>query len=180
MRIARIFILPFTFAALHWTVPTANAELVEALRPVPVELDQIAAIKRVREAFSELYKSRNPESKARLREKLIQAAEESKDDAVVHFVLLSEARDVSIELGEPALALASFSDEELGQIVSLVHSKHFFNRLIRQTSANSARFSTRFRPRADGAAETSRCETGQFLATIRYALPEKASFSDRA
>jgi len=39
-----------------------------------------------------------------------------------------------------------------------------------QTSANSARFSTRFRPRADGAAETSRYETGQFLATIGFGL----------
>jgi hypothetical protein len=73
--------------------------------PVPDQASQEKAEKTIKEVFKDEYTHRKPADLLALAAKLVQQAEESKDDPAARFVLLREARDLAARAGDAEEAL---------------------------------------------------------------------------
>jgi hypothetical protein len=72
--------------------------------PVPVELAQKEAEKKVRDLFKQEYAGQKDAEKLKLAKKLLETGKATEGDPVSRFVLLREARDVAVSLHDLALA----------------------------------------------------------------------------
>ncbi len=76
--------------------------------PVPEAAKQTAAEKLIRDLFRKDYlAAKRPADKLTLAAKLMQQAEETKDDPAARFVLLREARDLASQAGDVSVALTA-------------------------------------------------------------------------
>ncbi len=76
--------------------------------PVPEAAKQAAAEKLIRDLFRKDYlAAKRPADKLTLAAKLMQQAEETKDDPAARFVLLREARDLATQAGDVSVALTA-------------------------------------------------------------------------
>ncbi len=93
------------------TVPTPPPEptpVVAKRTPVPDAAKQAAADKLIRDLFKkDFLAARKPVEKQALAAKLIQQAEETKDDPAARFMLLREARELAAQAGDVAVALSA-------------------------------------------------------------------------
>jgi hypothetical protein len=81
--------------------------------PVPGEAAQQDAVKLIRDLFKAEYARRAPADVQALAVKLLQQGRETKDDPVGQFVLLRQARELAVQAGDLATALAAV--EETGK-----------------------------------------------------------------
>jgi hypothetical protein len=81
--------------------------------PVPGEAAQQEAMKLIRDLFKAEYARRAPADVQALAAKLLQQGRETKDDLVGQFVLLQQARELAVQAGDLATALAAV--EETGK-----------------------------------------------------------------
>ena len=85
--------------------PAADAKL-----PVPSAEDRRQSIKLIKELYKDDYaQAKQPEAKAALAEKLLNDAQQTKDDATALYCVLHEARDLAVEAANPALAERAIS-----------------------------------------------------------------------
>jgi hypothetical protein len=111
---------------------------VEPVSPVsppskaPAHPDKAAVVakaKEIREIFKDEYASKNPEERIALTKKLLKSAQEQKDDRLTKLVLLQEARDLALQVGEAEVALSSVKqlsvefNEDLGEASVAMFSK---------------------------------------------------------
>jgi hypothetical protein len=73
--------------------------------PVPDAASQEKAEKLIKELFQDEYAKKAPRDKLTLADKLLEQANETKDDLAARFVLMREARDLAVEAGDPIEAL---------------------------------------------------------------------------
>ena len=78
--------------------------------PVPDTVHQEAALKLVKGLFKEEFAQRKAEDRKALSLKLLQQAEETKDDPAGKYVLFAQARDLAAEIGDLELALRPTND----------------------------------------------------------------------
>ena len=90
------------------TPPPNPPPVVAKKTPVPDEAKQAAADKLIRDLFKkDFLAARKPADKQTLAAKLMQQAEETKDDPAARFMLLREARDLAAQAGDVAVALSA-------------------------------------------------------------------------
>lgn len=84
----------------------------------PGDSAQKSALKVVRDIFKDEYARRTPAGMQALAKKLVRQAQETKDDPVSRFVLLSEAQDLSVQSGDLETAVQAIREMSLGYRVS--------------------------------------------------------------
>lgn len=90
------------------TQPPDPIPAVAKRTPVPDPEKQAAADKLIRDLFKkDFLAARKPVEKQALAAKLIQQAEETKDDPAARFMLLREARELAAQAGDVAVALSA-------------------------------------------------------------------------
>jgi hypothetical protein len=78
--------------------------------PVPGAAAQQDAVKLIRDLFKADYAKRTPADVQALAVKLLQQGRETKDDPVGQFVLLQQARELAVQAGDLATALAAVDE----------------------------------------------------------------------
>jgi hypothetical protein len=104
----RTILLPSLFAASlaahSFSAPCLQADEPDERAAVPAPADIAKSEKLVKELLGDEFAKTKPANRGPLAVKLLQQANETKDDLVGRFVLLSEARDTAAKAGDPLTA----------------------------------------------------------------------------
>ncbi|MFL5343137.1 MAG: hypothetical protein ACJ8F7_23645 [Gemmataceae bacterium] len=92
-------------------------------KPVPSSSDLARAETALKDAYKEDYKKTQPPEKLAFAAKLLQPGRENRNDPAAWFVLLREARDLSIQAGRPRLAVETISEMDRYFIVDALDMK---------------------------------------------------------
>ena len=82
---------------------SATPEVTANRVKIPDSAAQKTALDLVKDIFKDEYAKTKPEEKMELAVKLIQQADQSRDDKTSRYVMLNEARDLAIDAGEPSV-----------------------------------------------------------------------------
>jgi serine/threonine-protein kinase len=104
--------------------PTAHLDPKPAPKqPVPEPDRQATAQRLIREIYKDDYERKKPAEIQALADKLLKVGIDTRDDWVVRFVLLSEARDLAIQAGDMDTALAAIDQLEADYAIDALGMK---------------------------------------------------------
>ena len=84
-------------------MPVEQSALTDGKLPVPNADARQDALKLIKELFKDDYAQlKQPDAKAALAEKLLNGADQAKDDTNALYTMLNEARDLAVDAANPA------------------------------------------------------------------------------
>ena len=149
------------------------ASLQEARTPVPEEADTRNAEKTIRAIFQADYSRRDKPSRQALAVKLLGQAASTRDDPAAHFVLLREARDLSVRVGDIDTALEAVRQMAATFDVPILELKSKALADLRRTTSTPAGRSQLARALLDLAGEA--IESNEFDVALKAARSAQSS-----